>query len=228
MGPHTNFEWQHDAILHNNGLLTLFDDAASPKEESESRALKLHLNTTNHQVTLVHQYRHSPPTFATSEGSVQLLADHNVFVGWGNKPHFSEYTPNGKQTFSGSFRRPVNSYRAYRCDWVGSPLEPAGDRGQILQDGRARPRVRELERIDPGEKVAGARFHEPNRTIFQKVGSPVSWSGFQTRIHTRQAAHFKVRALGERGAVLATSAVVAGPIDPLARRSGPLRLRQAR
>jgi hypothetical protein len=46
---------------------------------------------------------------------------------------------------------------------------------------------------------------------FKKVGSPVSWSGFQTKIHTRQAAYFKVRALGARGAVLATSAVVAGP-----------------
>jgi hypothetical protein len=210
MAPHTNFEWQHDAILHNNGLLTLFDDAASPKEESESRALKLHLNTTNHQVTLVHQYRHSPPTLATSEGSVQLLPDHNVFVGWGNKPHFSEYTPNGRQVFSGSFRRPVNSYRGYRFDWVGSPPQPpaiavrsskTAGHDLVYASWNGATQVRKWQVLASTSQTGP----------FQEVGSPVSWSGFQTRIHTRQAAYFKVRALGERGAVLDTSAVVAGP-----------------
>src|SRR5437588_4552041 len=49
MGAHTNFEWQHDAILHKHGLLTLFDDASNPKEESQSRALTLHLSSKKHR-----------------------------------------------------------------------------------------------------------------------------------------------------------------------------------
>src|SRR5262249_54851288 len=59
MGAQTNFEWQHDATLDKNDVLTLFDDANKPKEESQSRALKLHINTSKHKVTLVHQYLHS-------------------------------------------------------------------------------------------------------------------------------------------------------------------------
>src|SRR5690349_6139533 len=47
MGANTRFFWQHDAILHGHGLLTLFDDGATPKEEPQSRALLIHL--ANHQ-----------------------------------------------------------------------------------------------------------------------------------------------------------------------------------
>jgi hypothetical protein len=210
MGPRTNFEWQHDAILHDNGLLTLFDDGASPKEESQSRALKLHLNTSSHQATLVHQYVHSPPTLATSQGSVQLLSDHNVFVGWGNTPHFSEYTPSGKQLFGGSFRKPVNSYRAYRFDWVGSPLQPpaiavrsskTAGKDLVYASWNGATQVRKWQ-VLASENQTGP---------FKKVGSPVSWSGFQTKTQKASANYFEVQALGARGTVLGTSAVVAGP-----------------
>jgi Arylsulfotransferase (ASST) len=56
MGAGTQFEWQHDARLQPNGTLTLFDDAASPAEESESRAITLRLDTTTMRASLERSY----------------------------------------------------------------------------------------------------------------------------------------------------------------------------
>jgi hypothetical protein len=44
-----------------------------------------------------------------------------VFVGWGAQPDFSEYPPDGRQIFNGSYAEGVMSYRAYRFVWNGQP-----------------------------------------------------------------------------------------------------------
>ena len=210
MGAHTNFEWQHDATLHSNGELTLFDDASSPPEESQSRALELHVSTTKHEVTLVHQYLHSPPTLATSKGSAQPLSNGNMFVGWGLKPYFSEYSPSGTQLFGGSFRSPVNSYRAYRFSWVGKPLQP--------------PAIAVTSATTTGEDDVYASWNGATQVAswqvlsssssagpFVPVGSPAPWSGFETTIETANANYFEVEALNSRERILGTSTAVAGP-----------------
>ena len=209
MGPHTNFEWQHDATLHKGGLVTLFDDGATPKEESQSRALELHIDTTTHSATLIHAFTHSPPALATAQGSVQLLPNRDVFVGWGRQPYFSQYTPSGKQVFGGSFRAPVESQRAYRYPWIGSPLQPPAiavrrskraGRDVIYASWNGATQVRKWQVLaSPSEGGP-----------FVKLGSPAPWSSFETRIQERNAGYFKVEALGERGSVLATSSIVAG------------------
>ena len=210
MGSGTNFEWQHDATLHSDGELTLFDDASSPPEESQSRALELHVSTTKHEVTLVHEYLHTPSTLASSQGSVQILPDGNVFVGWGSKPYFSEYTPSGTQLFSGSFVSPVASYRAYRFGWYGKPLQP--------------PAIAVEQSSTPGEDSVYASWNGATQVAswqvlasssssgpFVNQGSPAPWSGFETTIQTANANYLEVEALNSRGRVLGTSTPVAGP-----------------
>ena len=209
MAAHTNFEWQHDATLQKGGLLTLFDDANNPKEESQSRALKLHVSTKKHRVTLVHQYLHSPPTLASSQGSTQILSNGNVFVGWGSKPFFSEYSSRGKQLFGGSFVAPVASYRAYRFNWVGNPLQPpaiavrpattAGE-DSIYASWNGSTQVRKWQVLSSSSSAGP----------FAPVGSPAPWSNFETKIHAPKANYFKVEALNSSGTVLATSAAAAG------------------
>lgn len=139
-----------------------------------------------------------------------MLANHNVFVGWGRAPYFSEYTPNGRQVFAGSFRPPIQSQRAYRSHWVGVPLQPpavvvrrstkAGS-DTVYASWNGSTQVRKWQVLSSASKTGP----------FTKVGSPVSWSSFETKIRARQSAYFKVEALGAHGAVLRTSAVVAGP-----------------
>jgi hypothetical protein len=210
MGTGTNFEWQHDATRQKGGLLTVFDDGAGfAKEESQSRALEIHVSTTTSQATLVHQYLHSPPTLASSQGSVQILGNGNVFVGWGSKPYFSEYSPGGTQLFSGSFLSPVASYRAYRFAWFGKPLQP--------------PAIAVTPATTAGEDLVYASWNGATQVAswqvlassssagpFVNVGSPVPWSDFETKIQEPSANYFEVEALNSRGSVLGTSAAVAG------------------
>jgi Arylsulfotransferase (ASST) len=121
MGSGTRFEWQHDARMQPNGTVTLFDDAATPKEERQSRAIQLMLDTNTMSVSLDRSYTHTPSLLASSQGDYQTLPDGNAFVGWGAEPDFSEYTPSGQQIFSASFSAPVTSYRAFRHPWTAQP-----------------------------------------------------------------------------------------------------------
>ena len=125
LGPGVKFEWQHDAhLIHDT--MTVFDDAALPQEESQSSAKVLKLDMTPGHMTasLVSRYNHSPPLVAGRAGSVQILPNGNVFVGWGSSAAFSEYTASGQQIFTGSFPLGVFSYRAYRFPWNAQPNAP--------------------------------------------------------------------------------------------------------
>jgi hypothetical protein len=124
MGPGTQFEWQHDARMQTDGTITLFDDAASPKEEDQSRAIRIQLDMAAMKATLVSSYAHTPSLLAGSQGSMQVLPNGNVFVGWGDKPSFTEFAPDGSVVFDAAFPAPIQSYRAYRSDWSGRPTEP--------------------------------------------------------------------------------------------------------
>ncbi len=122
MGPGTQFEWQHDARLLPDGSISLFDDAASPKEETESRAIRISLDTNGMAATLVSSETHPAPLLAGSQGSMQFLSNGDIFVGWGDQGYFSEFAPDGTLIFDANLPPPVQSYRAYRYAWTGRPL----------------------------------------------------------------------------------------------------------
>ncbi len=199
MGRGTQFYWQHDAQLHGNGLLTLFDDGASPAEQKQSRALEIHLG--KHRATLVHAYVHRPSTLADSEGSAELLPNRDVFVGWGDRPYFSEYTPGGRQIFGGSFDAPIASYRALRDRWTGHPTWSPGiavrktskaNRYTVYASWNGATEVAHW-RVLVGKSKSGS---------FRRVKS-AAWSSFETRIRVAtHDAYFEVQALGAHGKVL--------------------------
>ena len=123
LGPGAAFGGQHDAHLGGDDLLTVFDNATlPPDEEPQSSAKELKINFQTRTVSLLATYVHSPSLLVGGEGSAQLLSDHDVFVGWGDYPNMSEYTPDGRQLFDANFPLGVTSYRAYRFAWVGRPL----------------------------------------------------------------------------------------------------------
>ena len=216
MGRGTNFEWQHDATLHNNGLVTLFDDAGGPgpEPESQSRALEIHIGTRSHEATLVHAYTHKPSVRAASMGSAELLANGNAFVGWGNQPYFSQYTAGGNEVFGGSFAPGVDSYRAYRFGWVGSPLQPPA---LVVQTGSKSGQDAVYASWNGATTVAKWQVLGSSSPTgpFAKVGSPVPWTSFQANISVPASAgpYFEVQALDSSGHLIAggTSAVVKGP-----------------
>ena len=94
MGAGSNFAWQHDARRQPDGTLTVFDNGATPAVEQLSRGLILDVDEQAMTATLVRQYTH-PRILAGSQGSVQLLANGNVFVGWGEAPRVIRVPPLG-------------------------------------------------------------------------------------------------------------------------------------
>jgi hypothetical protein len=209
LGPGVRFYWQHDARLHAKGLLTVFDDGASPREEKQSRALEIRLQMKRHRATLVHAYAHRPSTLAPAEGSVQILADHNVFVGWGYSPYFSEYSPAGEQLFGGSFVAPIHAYRALRAKWVGAPLQPPV---VVVRPSSTSGQDEVYVSWNGATRVAKWRLLAGTSSTSLKRVKTVSWSGFETGIQTAQAQYFELQALNAKRKVLphGTSAVVGG------------------
>jgi hypothetical protein len=127
MGEGSPFAYQHDARVHDNGELTLFDNASSDQDEADtvdSRGLVLQLDEEAKTATVVREFIHPTGTLSVSQGNMQVLPNGNVFVGWGSAPVFSEFGPEGELLFNGRFPEGGTSYRAYRCEWVGTPSEP--------------------------------------------------------------------------------------------------------
>jgi hypothetical protein len=121
MGQGTRTAFQHDAILHAGGLMTIFDDGAWPEVHRQSRVVLERLNIRARTATLISAIDHTPRVVAGIEGSAQLLSGGDVFVGWGQGGYFSQYDRRGRQIYDGRFVGPQSSYRAYEFSWHGQP-----------------------------------------------------------------------------------------------------------
>lgn len=121
MGTGASFAWQHHARAHGNGVLSVFDDAASPQVEPQSRGLLLALDTASHSAKLIRAFTHPARLVADNQGSLQLLADGGVVIGWGNEPYLSEFAADGTLVRDGRMPTNEESYRAYRCPFSATP-----------------------------------------------------------------------------------------------------------
>jgi hypothetical protein len=206
MGPGTRFEFQHDAHLQDFGLLTLFDDAAAPQEEPQSSAKELRIDSSAGTVSLVHRYTHSPSLLAGSQGSAQLLADRDVFVGWGSQPDFSEYARGGRQVFNASFALTNASYRAYRSAWMGHPLT----RPAIALSRAPSGRIHIYVSWNGSTQVASWRLVGGSGPRALAALQVKPWSGFETAIAVPRAPRYvAVQALDAGGRVIGQSRTVA-------------------
>jgi hypothetical protein len=100
-GLATDFLWQHHARWHSEegGILTLMDNgAAGPLNHDApySKALMLKVNQQNRSVEHLHSYTSLGKTRSRSQGSVEVLPNGNVFVGWGPIAAWSEYDVDGE------------------------------------------------------------------------------------------------------------------------------------
>ena len=128
-GQATNFAWQHDARWRNTDLteMTLFDNGAADwvKTENETRGLWLSIDYDDMSVTLKQDYISPEGILSISQGSVQVLSNGNVFMGYGSNGAFIEYTNDGQVIWDVQFgiigNASVQSYRAYKQNWQGFP-----------------------------------------------------------------------------------------------------------
>ncbi len=206
MSDGTRTAYQHDASLHPGGLMTIFDDGDWPQVHEQSRVLLERVDTTTHTATVVRVLDHTPSVLSGHEGSAQLLANGDVFVGWGDAPYFSEYDQNGTQIFDGRFVGPISSYRSYEFRWRGEPdTRPSvavrrGPKGS----GTVFVSWNGATDVSRWRVLAGAR----KRSL-----KPITLArrrGFETSIRIRTGARWiEVRALGSSGRKLGLSRAVA-------------------
>jgi Arylsulfotransferase (ASST) len=203
--PHdARFYWQHHARAWSDTEYTVFDNGAH-REEKRSRGLLLSVNESARTVALTRAYLHPAAFISNALGSVSLLPDGRVFVGWGDQPYFSEFASDGTLLLDGQLPIGVRSYRAYTANWVGRPTtkprivakaNPAG--GFVV-----RASWNGATEIDQWQVLGGA-----SGSSLDPIGAQ-RWTGFETAIAVNSAGPaFCAVALDSSGRELGRSEVV--------------------
>ena len=103
---------------------------------------------------LQRSYAHPAGLAAANQGSMQVLADGEVLVGWGNLPYFSQFREDGTLILDGHFPVGDQLDRAFTAAWTGHPTDKPAAR--LANPAWRFGRVRQLERGDRGEHLDGA------------------------------------------------------------------------
>lgn len=196
------FAWQHDARSHPSNVLTLFDDEGDPPEARQSRALVLTVDEASRTVAVVRQYHHpSNPLLAGGQGSLQVLPNHNLLVGWGAEPSYTECRPDGAVVVDAKFAKGA-SYRAFRFPWVGVP----DDRPALAVDRTRSGNVTGHASWNGATEVASWNLLAGSTAQAPTTLSSAPRNGFEMTIETRtRDRRFSVQAIDDHGKVLGTS-----------------------
>lgn len=202
MGPSAAFSWQHDVRRQPDGTITVFDNAnGAPK----SRAIRLRVDEAKHTASLVDEHPSPDNEASPHQGSIQPLPNGDVFVGWGGKPRFTEFGPDGKVKFHGTFRDNVTSYRAFRFPWVGHPANAPAIVGKSTSDTKTSVYTswNGDNQVRTWRVLAG-----PDQEHLAPV-KDTARTGFETRIDldTRQT-YVQAQGLDSQGHVIGTSGAV--------------------
>jgi hypothetical protein len=209
MGPGATFNFQHDVRPHTDGTLTLFDNGAagagSLDVEPMSRPMRLQLDMSAMTATLLQTYETPTPRLATALGNVQQQAHGGVFVGWGAAGAFSEFAPNGEVLFDATFPSGVESYRAYRFPWVGTPAKPPAIAAVNLGNGQMTVRASWNGSTEVAHWELNAGIGARGLTAVTRAPR----TGFETAITAPAAKYVSVTALDASGNQLSSSPTVA-------------------
>ena len=204
MGPGTLTAWQHDARRHPDGTITIFDNG-SAGEEGQSRGIVVEVDEDATKATLIGDYRHPDKLLAATQGNVQVLPNGNVFVGWGSEPYFSEFSPDGELLFDATLPPAVESYRAFRFPWKGSPQT----RPAIVAESGDGDEITVYVSWNGATEVAGWQILAgPDPDELKPIGSAPR-KGFETAVTVRSdEPYLAVKAEDGSGNELATSRAV--------------------
>ncbi|GAM39984.1 hypothetical protein TCE0_034r11978 [Talaromyces pinophilus] len=130
-GAATNISWQHHARFREGGKsITIFDNSSRGQGAPihTSRGLWIDVNQVNMTARARQQFWNPTPISSQSQGSVQLLENGNVLVGYGYNSAWTEFNQKGEplcevhmgpEKWFGQGQ--IESYRVYKHRWVGKP-----------------------------------------------------------------------------------------------------------
>lgn len=153
LGKGFRYAYQHDFRHHPNGTYSIFENGAAggplPNRAKISKGFIFRINEKRRTASLVRQYtlgdRLSP-----SQGNTQILANGNIFVGWGSLKYCTEFSPSGEVLWDMEYSALNVTYRCYRDPWTGRPAEsaigvksePEGDNSRVWVSWNGDTRVR--------------------------------------------------------------------------------------
>jgi hypothetical protein len=123
------FAFQHDpeaigpegsdpeAVGHDE--YTFFDDESDGTTAllSRSRVVTVQVNLATKVATLVKSVDQPEGQVASAEGNAQTTSTGDLFVGWGELPYISEFSPAGRLLFNAELPPGIITYRAYLLPW---------------------------------------------------------------------------------------------------------------
>jgi outer membrane protein assembly factor BamB len=177
LGPGVDFHWQHHARAWSDTAYTVFDNGANGSE-ARSRALLFDVDESAMTVGLTQAFLHPAAFVSETLGSVSLLDDGRVFVGWGDQPYFSEFAADGGLLLDGQLPIGVRSYRAFTVAWAGKPSE------KPTIDAKQNPAGGFVVRVSWNGATGVDRWRilgGPSPSKLKAVGSQI-WTGFETTI----------------------------------------------
>lgn len=132
-----HFAFQHHARFRGRSAdgdiehVSFFDNGAHSapiKTHPFSRARIYQLNHTDGSAKSLRTFNAPDGLSARTQGSVQPLANGNVFVNWGEAGAVTEFKDDGEILFhayldSAPRAFMVQSYRGFRANWTGTPTE---------------------------------------------------------------------------------------------------------
>jgi outer membrane protein assembly factor BamB len=111
------FAWQHDPEAIGGGEYTVFDDESGDNLLGASRVVTVRLDLATRTATLVKSDNQPEGQVAQAMGNAQTTPGGDLFVGWGELPYISEFSPSGQLLFNAELPAGVDTYRAYLLPW---------------------------------------------------------------------------------------------------------------
>ncbi len=205
MGAGTGMAWQHDIRWRPDGTITLFDDGAVPDVHSQSRAIDERIDWPHRTVHLIGRQVRTPALLTGSQGNDQALAGGGSFVGWGERPYFTEFDATGEPVFEANIPNPGGSYRAYTYPWTATPASPPTL--AVASTGAEASMV--YASWNGATGVSGWRVLAGADPAHLTVIASVPRASFETAIPVHGSEpDFAVQALGASGQTLASSHVI--------------------
>jgi Arylsulfotransferase (ASST) len=201
------FAWQHDFRQRRDGSYSVFDNGAGVGQPVHpySRGLVFKLDEVAKTSTFVAEYVHPQKLSAPTQGAFRELLDGGSFIGWGQMPYFTEHNADGTVRLAGNLPKDNQSYRAYKAEWTGQPLDQPAlglrtDNGNVIVSASWNGATKVTKwRANSGTQPGALQ------------GAPVEAdrSGFETTLQIQGTPEYVVaEALDATGKVLGSSSAI--------------------
>jgi hypothetical protein len=201
----STFAWQHDFRQRRDGTYSMFDNGFGiTKVQPYSRGLVLRLDEAKMTATFVAEYVHPEKLSVMTQGNFRELSDGGSFIGWGQAPYFTEHNADGTVRLAGHLPLDNQSYRAFKAEWAGVPLDQPA-MGLQAEGGNVTVSVS----WNGSTKVAQwrARSGEQPGALAETLDGPRN--GFETTLQIKGMPEYVVaEALDSTGKVLGSSSAI--------------------